>query len=77
MKFITVLPQDEEEIMINLERVDAIRNIDNKYIEFKFGEGSIGIEYSRDTWNLLVDVITIAETRVQFPKPLDVKVVNK
>ena len=70
----------EHEVLINLDRVDAIiHNEEDNTILFKFAYRTESIEYSEESWNTIVDVLHKAEkdNRITFPKPLDVKVVNK
>lgn len=70
----------EHEALINLDRVDAIiHNEEDNTIVFKFAYRTESIEYSEESWKLIVAVLHKAEkdNRITFPKPLDVKVVNK
>ena len=97
MNFITVLTNEEGEVLVNLDNVKHIKRSvrhrimadgtlidDEKCIVFTFNDPyantcTVSCEYSPETWENIISFIknTQKDQGIKFPKPLDVKVVNK
>lgn len=82
MKFITVKTTDGENTLINLDNVNYIQQTGDmgKYIAIDMNTSMLEIEYSKKTWEEIVKQIVYYEKkieRVDIPKRVDVRVVNK